>query len=125
MNLGYLDDLTTAIYIYGGVVGQSIFWLLYLTRPWLKYRPTRAFMMHNTAMLMIFIVSTTRYTNAGGIPIHNEDTSLILFSVFMRVFILFTIWYQLASLIIEMWKQWTGCCNDDPKYLPPREKSSA
>lgn len=99
------DDVTmwsTQLLLWVGTPGQLTFLLLYMTRPWRKYRPTRALMMKSAALGLLLFNSWTKLLVFGG-PSHVDYPGwLSAQNIVINMFLLAAIYYQLYALIVEM-----------------------
>lgn len=90
-----------------GLTGQSIFVLLYATRPWQYERFTRALMLKSVTLWLLFLIGAIRVSVTGRPAINNSDvdwlTSLVTAG---NVLVIAAIWYQSIALFIEIRKGW-------------------
>jgi hypothetical protein len=109
-----IATVATITTIYGGLVGQTIFVGGYLTRPWWRYRITRALMLKSIAFWLIFVRSAFLLQTRGMRP--NEDTvDVIIFTLVLDAVILWAVWYQAIALLIEIGSQ----KKRDDSYIDP------
>lgn len=92
---------------------------MYATRPWFKYRITRALMMKSVAFWLLFVLSAVRLYVKGPRDMSADDMWLIVFSLALDVVILWAIWYQAFALLLEIRTQ--GKRSSDSYVVPPNE----
>lgn len=88
-----------------GLAGQSVFVLLYATRPWQYERFTRALMLKSVTLWLLFLLGAIRVSVTGRPAINSGDvdwlTSLVTAG---NVLIIAAIWYQSLALFLEIRK---------------------
>lgn len=97
-----ISDVSTVWTIWLGLIGQTLFVSLYLTRPWRYYRITRAYLMKSLAFQAIFIRSALLLETRGLRSDVNDPTWVTLSAIALNAFVLFAIWYQLIALVLEI-----------------------
>jgi len=97
-----LTDLSTVWTIWLGLLGQTAFVCLYVTRPWRYYRITRAYLLKSVAFQAIFIRSALLLTTRGMRTNVDDPLWVQLTAIGLNAFVLFAIWYQLFALVLEI-----------------------
>lgn len=92
--------VTYALY-YTGTPAQGIFVILYLTRPWRKYGPTRAVMNKSFSLFLIMFNSLLVIQMFGQRPV-DWPWWLLSFRIVSGVYLLFAIYYQLFVNVREI-----------------------
>lgn len=114
---------TTILTVWLGLIGQTLFIALYATRPWRKFRVTRALMIKSASIWMIFALGATRHVVTGQVssnPVANENVGLVIFTLALDALIIFAIWYQFFALVDEVRKGWL---TDASTPLTPEEQA--
>lgn len=101
MGLDQLNMWATYALIYGGLPAQTLFLLLYLTRPWRDWRPTRALMSKSFSFWLLLSQSLIVLHLYGMRPVDWPDW-LMVYRIVGDVFMLAAIYYQLYALVKEM-----------------------
>ena len=90
-----------------GLAGQSIFVLLYATRPWQYERFTRALMLKSMTLWLLFLIGAIRVSVTGRPAINSGDVDWLTTLVTAgNVLVIAAIWYQAIALFIEIRKGW-------------------
>jgi hypothetical protein len=97
-----ISDISTVWTIWLGLIGQTLFVSLYLTRPWRYYRITRAYLMKSVALQAIFLRSALLLHTRGLRSDMNDPAWVALSAIALNAFVLFAIWYQLFALVLEI-----------------------
>lgn len=92
--------VTFALY-YFGTPAQGIYVLLYLTRPWRKYGPTRAVMNKSFSLFLIMLNSLIVLQMFGQRPLE-WPWWLLLFRIVSGLYLLAAIYYQLFVNVREI-----------------------
>lgn len=99
--LNTINIWVTYIFYYAGTPAQGAFVLLYLTRPWRKYGPTRAVM--NKAFSLFLVMSQSLIVlHLYGIRPLDWPAWLLLYRIVGDVYITVAIYYQVFVNIREM-----------------------
>lgn len=90
-----------------GLAGQSVFVLLYATRPWQYERFTRALMLKSVTLWLLFLIGAIRVSVTGRPAINSGDPEWLAgFVIAGNVLIIAAVWYQAVALFIEIRKGW-------------------
>lgn len=99
--LNILNVWVTYIFYYVGTPGQLAFFLLYCTRPWRKYGPTRAIWNKSLSLLLLMSQSLI-VLHLYGMRHLDWPWWLILYRIICDVYITWAIYYQLFVNIREI-----------------------
>lgn len=103
MGLADWSQWATTWTIWLGLVGQTLFLCIFVTRPWRIFRITRAYFWKSVAMWAIFARSALMLTMLGGIRSFESVPDWVNWSsILLNGFVLWAIWYQLFALILEI-----------------------
>lgn len=91
----------TYLFYYAGTPAQLAFVLLYLTRPWRKYGPTRAVMNKSFSLFLVMSQSLIVLHMFGMRPL-DWPWWLLLYRIVGDAWITFAIYYQLVVNIREI-----------------------
>lgn len=97
-----LTQFSTVITIWLGLLGQTIFIALFMTRPWRQYRITRAYFNKSLALEAIFLRSALLLTVRGLRPGVDDPLWVSISAVALNVYVLLAIWYQMIALALEI-----------------------
>lgn len=87
--------------IFGGLPAQTLYLLLYLTRPWRLYGPTRALMVKSFSFWLLLSQSFIVLSMYGLRPLDWENW-LMVYRILGNTFMLGAIYYQLFALVKEI-----------------------
>lgn len=93
----FLNDVnmwTTYVFYYVGTPMQGLFVVLYLTRPWRKYGPTRAVMNKSFSLFLVMFNSLLVLALFGQRSL-DWPWWLLLFRILSEAYLLGAIFYQL------------------------------
>jgi hypothetical protein len=113
MSIADLTQISTVWTIWLGLIGQTAFCVIFATRPWRRYRITRAYFNKSLAMEAIFIRSALLLSTRGLRPGVDDPLWVSLSAIALNAYVLWAIWYQLYALLLEIRK---------PTTLPPEQE---
>jgi hypothetical protein len=87
-----LVQLSTVWTIWLGLIGQTIFCVVFMTRPWRKYRISRAYFNKSLAMEAIFIRSALLLSTRGIRPNVDDPLWVSISSIALNAYVLWAIW---------------------------------
>jgi hypothetical protein len=97
-----ISAFSTVWTIWLGLIGQTIFCAIFATRPWRKYRISRAYFNKSMAMEAIFVRSALLLSTRGMRPNLDDPLWVSLSAIALNAYVLWAVWYQLYALLMEM-----------------------
>jgi hypothetical protein len=89
--------------VFLGLLGQSVFVLLYATRDWRSQRFTRAMMLKSATLFLLFLLGTIRLSVTGRPAIQTTDPLWLQnVTIAANILIIIAVWYQAIALFIEI-----------------------
>jgi hypothetical protein len=99
--LEQINVVATYALIYGGLPAQTLYVLLYLTRPWRTYAVSRALMTKSFSFWLLLSQSFIVLSLYGLRPL-DWPAWLIIYRIVGDIFMVGAIYYQLFALISEI-----------------------
>lgn len=105
----------TYAFFYIGTPMQGLFVVLYLTRPWRKYGPTRA-VMNKSFSLFLVMFNSTLVLALFGQRLVDWPWWLLLFRILSETYLLWAIFYQLYVNVREIRDGYRNRDLGDPSF---------